>query len=431
MFLFTLTMNKENINIVYVPISELRKADYNPRKWSKNQMEQLKQSIVSFGVVDPLLVNGAENRRNIVLGGHFRLEAMKDLKHSEAPVVYLNIPDIEKEKELNIRLNKNQGEFDFDLLKEFDMTFLDTIGFSNEELETIYLHELDTESDGFNVEKELEKIKRPKSMVGDMYKLGAHRLVVGDASDIEVVKSLVGDDKVALSYLDPPYNISLSYNSGIGGTKEYGGTTKDNKTDEQYEEFLCKVLENAIAVSDKDAHYFMYCDHSYVPLVANLYKKLEIDFKRTCIWLKGIANQTPQIAFSKVYEPCVYGTIGDPYISKNYRNFDEILNKEVGTGNEMIEDVTDMFDIWLEKRLPGHLYTHPTEKPITLHDKPFKRCSKPGDIILSLFGGSGGDLIAADQLKRICYMTEADPVFADLILLRYEVYSGITPIKVN
>ncbi len=123
----------ENINVVCVPIADLRASEYNPRKWDAEAKKQLKESITRFGVVDPLLVNGAEDRKNIVIGGHFRLEAIKELGHTEAPVVYLNIPDIERERGLNIRLNKNVGEFDIALLAEFDESFLSDIGFNSEE----------------------------------------------------------------------------------------------------------------------------------------------------------------------------------------------------------------------------------------------------------------------------------------------------------
>lgn len=419
----------ENINIVYVPISELKKADYNPRKWSKEQMEQLKESIKRFGIIDPILVNSFEERKNIILGGHFRLEAMKELGYTEAPVVYISISDMAKETELNIRLNKNQGEFDLDLLSEFDQSFLSDIGFDNEELEEIFVDDTDTEDDEFDVQKELESIKVPQSKIGNIYQLGKHRLICGDSTDPEVVKKLVGEAKINMVYCDPVYNINLSYKTGIGGTKNYGGSADDTKSEEEYESFIGKTIENALSVCDKDAHIFYYCDQTYVPMIAHLYKKTGIHFRRTCIWLKGIANPTPQIAFSKVYEPCVYGTIGKPYLSPYHRNFDEVLNKEVGTGSQMIEDVTDMFDIWLVKRLDGQSYEHPTEKPVTLHHKPFKRCTKIGENILSLFGGSGGDLIAANQLDRVCYMVELDPVFVDLIIRRYEKATSDKAVK--
>ena len=102
---------KEKLNIKYVPTNLLRPSEYNPRLWNKEAINQLKQSIKKYGFVDPLLVNTSPNRKNILIGGHFRLSIAKELGIKEVPVVYLNIPDIEKEKELNIRLNKNIGEF--------------------------------------------------------------------------------------------------------------------------------------------------------------------------------------------------------------------------------------------------------------------------------------------------------------------------------
>ena len=426
-----MTFKTTRLEIIQTPINNLILADYNSRKWSTNQKEQLKQSIKKFGVVDPILVNSAENRKNIIIGGHFRFTVLKELKFESVPVIYLNIPDLEKEKELNLRLNKNQGEFDFDLLSNFQQDFLSEIGFNKTELEEIYNLNTDTNNDEFNIQTELDLIKVPKSKLGDIYELGKHRLICGDSTDINVIKKLLGENKIDMVYCDPVYNIGLSYRNGIGGTKNYGGSATDNKTKKEYENFLSKTIENALSVCNKDAHFFYYCDQIYVPMIANLYESLGIRFRRICIWLKGIANPTPQVAFSKVYEPCVYGTIGKPHLSPNHRNYDEVINKDIGTGLAMIENVNHMYDVWLEKRLDGQSYEHPTEKPITLHDKPIKRCTKLNDNILSLFGGSGGDLIASEQLGRKCFMVELDPVFVDLIIRRYEKFTNSKVIKVN
>lgn len=416
-------MKKEQLTVTYVPVSIIRPNEYNPKKFSVEQKNQIKESIKRFGFVDPLVCNEAPKRRNILIGGHGRLQAAKDLGLDTVPVVYVNIPDLEKEKELNIRLHKNQGEFDLELLGKFDENFLLDVGFQPEELEEVYI-DIATEDDNFSVEKELAKIKKPKSKLGDLYQLGEHRLLCGDSTDIENVEVVVGKNKINMVYCDPVYNINLSYKTGIGGTKNYGGSANDTRTDEEYEIFLKSTIENALSVSDENTHVFYYCDETYVPLIAKIYKDLGIAFKRTCIWLKGIANPTPQIAFSKVYEPCVYGLRGKPYLSPNHHNFDEVLNKEIGTGNEMIENFMDMIDVWAVRRLAGNEYTHPTEKPVTLHDKPIRRCTKVGDNVLSLFGGSGGELIAAEQLKRKCFMVEIDPVFVDLIIKRYESFTG-------
>ena len=115
------------MKIVQVPISEIKGAEYNPRKWSEKAIKDLTASIQEFGMVDPIIVNSAENRKNVVIGGHFRLKIAKDLKYTEVPVVYVNIPNEQKERELNVRLNKNTGEFDFDLLANFDEELLKNV----------------------------------------------------------------------------------------------------------------------------------------------------------------------------------------------------------------------------------------------------------------------------------------------------------------
>ncbi len=416
-------MHKEQLAVTYVATALLIPNDYNPKRFSKTQLDQIKESLKRFGFVDPVVCNSAKGRENILIGGHGRLQAAKDLKLKEIPVVYVNIPDLEKEKELNIRLQKNQGEFDFNLLAKFEEDFLNDVGFTFDETERIFA-ELVTYDDTFNVEKEREAAKVAISKLGDIYELGVHRLICGDSTDVEVVKKLMGSEKADMVYNDPPYNISLNYSKGIGGTKNYGGSERDNKTNEEYEIFLQKTMQSALAVSKKNAHVFYYCDEIYVPMVAKIYETLGIRFRRTCLWLKGVANPTPQIAFSKVYEPCVYGTIGKPYLSPHNQNFDEVLNKDIGTGHEMIDNFLDIINVWAVKRLAGQDYEHPTQKPLTLHDKPIRRCTKVGDNILSLFGGSGGELLAAEQLKRKCFMVEMDPIFVDLIIRRYEKMTG-------
>ena len=132
-----------NLNIVYVPINTLKPSAYNPRKWNDSQVAELRESITRFGLVDPIICNSAPERKDIVIGGHFRLKVAKDIGLSEVPVVYLCIPDIKKEQELNLRLNKNLGEFDFELLKEFGEEFLADVGFTTEELDDIFQHRPD------------------------------------------------------------------------------------------------------------------------------------------------------------------------------------------------------------------------------------------------------------------------------------------------
>lgn len=419
-----LKIANRQVAIQYVSVDILRSAEYNPRKWDEVAAKKLAESIKRFGLVDPIIVNSAPNRKNIVIGGHFRLEVTKSLGITQVPVVYVNIPNIQKEKELNLRLNRNTGEWDFELLRDFDVKLLLDVGFDDSDLSHIWDDNLGVEDDEFDVEKELEKIKEPKSNLGDVYELGVHRLICGDATNPEVLRKLVQDDKVSMLYCDPPYNISLDYSNGIGTNGKYGGKTNDKKSEEEYKAFLKKTLENGLSTTLPDAHVFYWCDENYIGLIQEIYKELGITNKRVCLWIKNNQNVTPQIAFNKVYEPCVYGTRGNPYLSNSVRNLNEVLNKEVGTGNRLTDDILDLFNIWLAKRLPSQDYEHPTEKPPTLHEKALRRCTKPGDIVLDLFGGSGSTLIACEQLKRRAYLSEIEPIFCDLIIKRFEKLTG-------
>ncbi|MDD2438475.1 MAG: ParB N-terminal domain-containing protein [Massilibacteroides sp.] len=161
-------MQNNNLKIENVLISDLHIAQYNPRKHTREQMIQLQESIKRFGVVDPVILNGAPERLNIVIGGHMRLQALHELGETTVPAVYVHITDIEKEKELNLRLNKNTGEFDYDLLASFDESFLKDVGFSSEELDDIF--PVDETTDQFNLQKELDKlnITEVKAETGDI-----------------------------------------------------------------------------------------------------------------------------------------------------------------------------------------------------------------------------------------------------------------------
>jgi DNA modification methylase len=138
------------------------------------------------------------------------------------------------------------------------------------------------------------------------------------------------------------------------------------------------------------------------------------------LWVKNGHNPTPQVAFNKCYEPCIYGTIGSPYLSKKEQGLTEIMNKDISTGNESLDDI----NLWTAKRLSSKDYSHATSKPTELHEKAIRRCTRPGDIILDSFGGSGSTLIAGEQLKRKVYVVELEPIFCDLIVKRYEKLTG-------
>lgn len=414
-----------DIHIVQVPIGDLRAAEYNPRRHDDAMEEQLCESITKFGFIDPILVNGAPNRKNVILGGHFRVEVAKKLGYETIPCVYVSIPDLNKEKEINLRLNKNTGEFDIDLLKNLDIELLLNVGFDDADLNGIWGDALSTEDDGFDAEKAVSEIKVPKTKLGDLYSLGGHRLLCGDSTDLASVQRLVGKELVPMFYCDPPYNIGLDYNKGVSTSGKYGGfKTNDSKTLDDYRLFLKVTVQNALAVSLPDTHAFYWCDETYIGMVQSIFSELGLTNRRVCLWLKDNFNMTPGVAFNKVAEPCVYATRGKPFLAPGITNLNEIMNKEIATGNRMIDDILDLLNIWLVKRLPAQEYEHPTAKNPKLHEKAIRRCTKVGDVILDLFGGSGSLLVAAEQLKRRAFLCEQEPIFCDVIIKRYEELTG-------
>jgi DNA modification methylase len=422
--------NSKKISIEYVDISTLKPSEYNPRTWDTIQEEKLTESIKNFNVVEPLVVNSHPGRKNIIVGGHMRLSILKKLGFSKVPVVYVCINE-EKERELNLRLNKNQGSWDYKMLEDFNINLLLDIGFGDEELSSIWDNNLSIEDDEFDVEKEVASIKEPQSKPGDIFRCGSHIVGCGNALDTNFLDRLIGNSTVDIVFTDPPYNIGLNYNTGIGTKGKYGGHTKDNKSEDDYKAFLSLAIQNALRKAKKDCHIFFFCDESNIGLVQQLYKEHGITNRRTCIWIKNNQNPTPQVAFNKIFESVIYGTIGSPYLAKTVTNLNEILNREVSSGNRAIDDIMDLLNIWLVRRLPSSLYEHPTEKPPSLAEKPLRRCTRPGDIVLDLFGGSGSTMLACEQMKRSCVMLEIEPIFCDLIKIRYKKLTGKGAVHVN
>ncbi len=421
---------KKKLTIQNVPISQLKPSEYNPRKITDKEERDITASIKKFGMVDPIIVNKYPSREGIIIGGHQRYKIAQKLGYKEMPVVYLNL-NPEKEKELNLRLNRNQGEWDFELLKEFDIEMLLDIGFDDSDLNNIWDESLEIEDDDFNIEKEIEKAKTTNVKTGDLFQLGNHFLICGDSHKKETLDNLMKNKKATMVYNDPIYNIKLDYNKGVGGKANYGGNINDNKSDSGYKEFLKQGIENSLRHTDKNYHIFTWCDQRYIWLLQTLYQEFGIKNERVCFWVKNGFNPTPNVAFNKLTEPCVYGTIGRPYLSPLSTKACEILNKEIGTGNRTLDDILDIIDIWLAKRDAGTEINHSTQKPLSLHEKPLKRCTKPGDIVLDIYGGSGSTLLSCEQLKRICYTSEINPIFVQLIINRYESYANQKAKKLN
>jgi DNA modification methylase len=392
-----------------------------PRKISKEQADRLKQSLETYGLVEIPAVD----LDGTILAGHQRITVLQLLgrgsEQIDVRVPNRKLTDEESERYM-IGSNSITGEWDFDLLKDFEMDLLVDLGFDQKELDDIWNKSLKKD---FDPEKELKKIKTAKTQPGDIIELGNHRLICGDSTKVETLERLFGDERADMIMSDPIYNISIDYNKGIGGKQAYGGTVDDSKSDSEYKEFLKLSMEAALAVTKPDAHVFYWSDETYIWLIQTLYRELGITNKRVCLWLKNGQNPTPGVAFNKCYEPCTYGTRGKPKLVKGVNKLNEVLNAEMTTGNELIQQVTDFFTIWPEARLSSKEYEHSTMKPVALYEKAIRRCTKAGDIILDSFNGSGSNLMAAEKLGRRVFAVEIEPIFCDLTIKRFEAETGI------
>lgn len=423
---------KAKIETKILKLSEIKK---NPKNPKTHDDELLDQSFKEFKYISPMIVD--EN--NMLMVGEGRLGAMKRAGYTEAEVV-VKRGLTEKQKEKYMLLDNKlteRGGWDAELLKEFEVEDLLGAGFESEDLNDLWNDMLELDEDNFDVEKAVREITKPKVRQGELYQLGEHRLLCGDSTKEKSATILMGRDRADMVYCDPPYNIGLNYSTGIGTSTKYRKDfpdlkykgVNDKKNVGEYKAFLSATIKNALAAAKPDAHVFYWCDENSIWLLQQLYQENEIHPDRVCLWIKNNFNVTPQKAFNKVYESCVYGTVGKPYLNKNFKNFNEILNKEIESGNQGLDDILGIINIWLARRDNTLEYQHPTQKPITLHERPIKRCTRPGDIILDLFGGSGSTLISSEQSKRKAYLCEIDPIFCEVIIKRFEKYSGKKAIK--
>ncbi len=416
-------MKKLSWTTVQKRVDDLIPQEVNPRKISDKQMSNLTRSLRKFNLVEiPAIDHDGK-----ILAGHQRIKALQLLGRGNE-LIDIRVPNrklTEKEsREYLIGSNKLGGDWDYDLLKSFDMETLSFAGFDSIELAKFWDEDNETKNDSFDIEKELKKITEPKTKLGDIIHLGNHKIICGDSTSEENLKRLLGNEKVSMIYSDPVYNIKIDYDGGIGGNKNYGGNVNDSRTFEEYKLFIKNSLISALAVSHVDTHIFYYCDQIYIGLIQDVYRALGISNKRVCLWLKNSQNPVPKVYCNKAYEPAVYGVRGKPYLAESIMDLNEVMNKEFGTGNDLVSQVDEFIEIWTAKRLSAKDYEHATSKPITLHEKAIKRCTKPNDIILDSFLGSGSTLLAGEQLGRRIYGCELEPRFCDLIIKRYEAFTG-------
>jgi DNA modification methylase len=442
-------MNKENIKIEYVSVSELKSPEYNPRKWDELAKSQLKESITRFGVLDPLLVNSAENRKGIVIGGSFRLETIKELGYDTVPVVYINLPDIEKEKELNIRLNKNTGEWDMELLAEFDENILSDIGFSSEEIDDIFEEE-DTPEE-FNIQKELDKLEigEIEAKTGDMYDLDGSRLLVGDSMKEEDMLKLMGNEKADMVMTDPPYLLDYL----VGKKKKDGEVTEGFglKRDRVYigtetlpDNFTELWMANIAKIQKPDFSIIIYENPKNLRTIWNELEK-HWKYRNTIIWHipNRVQGFSAKFKFFNKHDFAMLGTSGE--VALNTEPEEPLLQEEYETalfatsgsphweGYEKGKKIcpTDFIDYKAaDEKSSGQGIIFGT-KPTEILIPYIKVLTKRNDLVVEPFGGSGSTLIASTKLKRRCYIMEKCPIYAEVIKKRWENLTGKKAIKIN
>lgn len=438
-----------NLHIVYVPISELKPATYNPRKWNTTQIEALTESIKRFGLVDPIICNNAKGRENIVIGGHFRMKIAKDLQYTEVPVVYITISDIEKEKELNIRLNKNLGEFDFSLLKDFDETFLKNVGFSSEELDSIF--NIDPTPEVFDLKKELNKlnIKKVEAQKGDIFELNGSRLMVGDSTIEADMLKLMDGAQADLCFTDPPY--LLSY---LTGKKRHGKATEGFglKRDRRYLEteslpdnFTELWMNNVSKVQKPDFSIIIFENPKNLRIIWNELEK-HWKYRNTIVWHlpNRVQGFSSKYKFFNKHDIALVSTRGkislnldpesDPLFQEEYENALFATSgkphwETYGKGKKYCP--TDFIEfVAADEKSSGQGIIFGT-KPIEILLPYLKVLTKRDDIVLEPFGGSGSTLIASLKLGRRCFIMEKSPVYAEVIKKRWENATGKKAQKIN
>ncbi len=429
-------MKKENLKIVNVPIDQIRLSEYNPRVWSEKAINDLTQSIKKYGIVDPIILNSAPNRKNICIGGHFRYKICQSLHYSVIPVVYVNIPDLKTEQELNIRLNKNTGEFDFSILKDFDESFLSTIGFDSEELDQIF--DIDITPELFDLQKELKKLNINKIELeeGDIVEMDGSRLLVGDSTkEIDVLK-LFGNEKADMVMTDPPYILNYLQGKRHGNPTEGFGAKKNRKyigTDTLPENFTQLWMDNVVKIQKPDFSIIVYENWKNTKVIWEEMEK-HWTIRNMIIWETPNRNQgyAAKHKFFSKYDIAMLGSSDNKEL--NLGKEEELLQNE----HENALYATSGDAHWEgykknNKYCPTDIIRFNTAdekssgqgiifgvKPIEILIPYIKVLTKRDDLIFEPFGGSGSTLIAANKMKRRCYILEKCPIYAEVIKNRWE-----------
>ena len=376
------------MEIVKVDINELISPEYNPRQITDDEMEKLKNSINEFGYIAPIIVN---KHNNHIIGGNQRYEALKSLGYTDVDVVFVDEPDLNREKALNIALNKISGEWDFvklaDIIDELELNDFDIplTGFDEQELENFYIEEenpkehepVEVAEDDYDEPDDLEVTVQ----TGDIYILGNHRLMCGDSTKKEDVALLMEGKQADMVFTDPPYDLEDNYSTIIFKN------TKANA------EIFIMTNERKLA------HIIVKYDKYFRRLFA-------VDFKvARLINSNAPMTQVDFIGHFRKEPPTTFNNLNDHF--------------------------TTLIESPKTSKTQEHNFNHKHCKNITLPSEFIKHFSNEKENILDLFGGSGSTMIACEQLNRNCYMMELSPHYCQVIIDRWEQFTGKKALKLN
>lgn len=378
-----------------VPIKDLKSYGRNRNKHPKEQIERLAKLIESHGLRHPVIVSKLSGE---VVAGNGRLEALKLLKVKEIPIDFQDFADETAEYAFSVSDNAVALWAELDLLGinadipslgDFDIELL---GIKNLQIESV-------ESDGLTDEDSVPEHVEPRTKLGDIYKLGNHRLMCGDSTSIDAVEALMDGEKADMVFTDPPYNTGMKAKPGSTRLTHF---FDDDFTDEQWSDLLNGFMASAfISMKDNAAAYICLDwrrSHELVPVIKN-----HFHFSNLIVWDK-----------------MVHG-LGSDY--KYTHEFIHVCKKgkpELATN----QGDKDYQDVWRIQRKMGRDEEHATKKPVEIVERAIYHASKPGGLVLDLFGGSGSTLIACEKTNRNCFMMELDPKYCDVIVARWEKYTG-------
>jgi DNA modification methylase len=394
----------DRIRIEYMATDRLIPYVNNPRKNDK-AVDVVAGSIQEFGFKNPIIVD----RDNVIVAGHTRLLAARKLELEEVPVI--RAEDLTEQQIKAFRLADNKtaefAEWDMELLA-LELEGLDDIftGFNEVEIADILGLDNEAQEDDFDADAEAEKIIEPETKPGDVWLLGRHRLMCGDATKKEDVERLMDGKKADMVFTDPPYGVNVKGGKGKGNT--IAGDLTQTAIPFSFE--IC------VKQATKDKARFYFCGgEGNIGLYFKLFERYLAQMPKLLIWVKN-GFVLKQNGYHNQYELIFYGF------------------KAGGGGKEYwysgrTED--EASDVWRVSRDASTSYLHPTQKPIELPARAIRNSSKAGDTIFDPFGGSGSTLIACEQLNRACYTMELDPVYVDVIKNRWEHLTGLKAEKTD